>query len=224
MNNSWELRYIQSREWYGLVFLCRMTALLAGISLFFLPARVIAGGTAQLALTLKTHVTKSTCHLTHNGSSLGELLDVTLPPINPVEAGAGEWMGEVIPLHLGINCAQFLNGDVITLVIRPEKTGSYYTHEYSAISSVRPDGTPGPDLLIVNTANRNIPLASLQPVLAREGESCSDQGCLKIVQGPSGNWLLPLGVRIFIPADKRREAMLKAGGWQSVVTLNIAYQ
>ncbi|ECF2138783.1 hypothetical protein EZ821_05740 [Salmonella enterica subsp. enterica serovar Adelaide] len=184
---------------------------------------------ASATLTLKTRLTAATCNLTRNGLTPVGIQVVPLPVVNPGEvtrAGDGEWVGDIVPLNLGVRCSVAPEAGVgMSLVITPLQTDTDHTGA-AAIASTKSDGKAGPDLLIVNTDNSNVPV-SFNPQLVTDGQPCSHSGqdCVKLnATGGVSDWRLPLGVRVLIPAGAKRADMLAPGTWQAAVTLNVAYQ
>ncbi|EJC0214388.1 type 1 fimbrial protein [Salmonella enterica] len=209
------------------------TLLLSGVlatTALLLPGQAVAAKEASTTLTLKTRVTKATCNLTRNGLTPVGIQVIPLPSVNPGEvdhAGSGEWLGDIVPLNLGVRCSVVPEAGVgMSLVITPSQTDADYTGA-AAIASTKSDGKAGPDLLIVNMDNSNAPV-SFNPELATDGQSCSHSGqdCVKLNTTGAGasDWRLPLGVRVLIPVGSKRTDMLTPGTWQAAVTLNVAYQ
>lgn len=194
-----------------------------------LPGQPVVAKEASATLTLKTRLTAATCNLTRNGLTPVGIQVVPLPVVNPGEvtrAGDGEWVGDIVPLNLGGRCSVAPEAGVgMSLVITPLQTDTDHTGA-AAIASTKSDGKAGPDLLIVNTDNSNVPV-SFNPQLVTDGQPCSHSGqdCVKLnATGGVSDWRLPLGVRVLIPAGAKRADMLAPGTWQAAVTLNVAYQ
>lgn len=208
------------------------TLLLGGVlatTALLLPGQPVVAKEASATLTLKTRLTAATCNLTRNGLTPVGIQVVPLPVVNPGEvtrAGAGDWLGDIVPLNLGVRCSVAPETGVgMSLVITPLQTDADHTGA-AAIASKKSDGKAGPDLLIVNTDNSNVPV-SFNPQLATDGQSCSNSGqdCVTLnATGGVSDWRLPLGVRVLIPAGAKRADMLTPGTWQAAVTLNVAYQ
>ncbi|ECW2673462.1 type 1 fimbrial protein [Salmonella enterica] len=194
-----------------------------------LPGQPVVAKEASATLTLKTRLTAATCNLTRNGLTPVGIQVVPLPVVNPgevIRAGSGEWLGDIVPLNLGVRCSVAPETGVgMSLVITPSQTDTDHTGA-AAIASTKSDGKAGPDLLIVNTDNSNVPV-SFNPQLATAGRPCSNSGqdCVTLNKtGGVSDWRLPLGVRVLIPAGDKRADMLAPGTWQAAVTLNVAYQ
>lgn len=195
-----------------------------------LPGQPVVAKEASATLTLKTRVTAATCNLTRNGLTPVGIQVVPLPVVNPGEvtrAGTGEWLGDIVPLNLGVRCsvAPEAGGGMSLVITALSGTDSAWTG-VDSIKSKKSDGKAGPDLLIVNTDNSNFPV-SFNPQLVTDGQPCSNsgQGCVTLhATGGVSDWRLPLGVRVLIPPGDKRDDMLAPGTWQAAVTLNVAYQ
>ncbi|EDJ2557561.1 hypothetical protein CE665_24965 [Salmonella enterica subsp. enterica serovar Poona] len=204
-------------------------ALVAGLQ----PLPQSVAGESSVTLTLKTRYTKATCLFTRNGADATGVQVVTMPSVDPKTvngAGASDWMGEVVPLNLGMRCQTLPEKDVgIALTVMPEHRDTSAGGNVIASKKTTGVNVPGPDLLLVDTGSGNTVVTTFSPGLALPEGACSgDAGtCLKM-SGTPQDYRIPLGIRVYVPAtgnsDYDRNDMLTPGTWTSVVTLNISYQ
>lgn len=199
-----------------------------------LPVSQSVAGSASTTLTLKTRYTKATCLFTRNGADATGVQVVTMPSVDPKTVnGAGAWMGEVVPLNLGMRCQTPPETGVgIALTIMPEHRDTSAGDNVIASKKTTGVNVPGPDLLLVDTAGNTV-VTTFSPGLALPGKQCAENvapgsgTCLQM-SGTGSDYRIPLGIRVFVPAevnsDFRRSEMLTPGTWTSVVTLNISYQ
>lgn len=208
-------------------------ALVAGL----LPLPQSVAGESSVTLTLKTRYTKATCLFTRNGADATGVQVVTMPSVDPKTvkgAGDGAWTGEVVPLNLGMRCPQSPEENVgIALTVTPEHRDTGAGDNIIASKKTTGNDIPGPDLLLVDTGNGNTVVTTFSPGLALPGKSCtgnvvSGSGTCLQMSGNPQDYRIPLGIRVFIPAEVNsefsRNEMLTPGTWTSVVTLNISYQ
>ncbi|AXC70047.1 hypothetical protein DOE63_32740 (plasmid) [Salmonella enterica subsp. diarizonae serovar 59:z10:-] len=207
-------------------------ALVAGL----LPLSQSVAGSASATLTLKTRYTKATCLFTRNGADATGVQVVTMPSVDPKTvngAGAVDWMGEVVPLNLGMRCQTLPEKDVgIALTVMPEHRDTSAGNNVIASKKTTGVNVPGPDLLLVDTGKPDTAV-TFSPGLALPGKSCTGNkpagtaDCLQM-SGTGSDYRIPLGIRVFVPAEGKsdfsRSEMLTPGTWTSVVTLNISYQ
>ncbi|MDJ3788081.1 hypothetical protein LEI94_26760 [Salmonella enterica] len=198
-----------------------------------LPLSQSVAGESSVTLTLKTRYTKATCLFTRNGADATGVQVVTMPSVDPKTVnGAGAWMGEVVPLNLGMRCQTPPETGVgIALTIMPEHSDTSAGN--NVIASKKTTGNaPGPDLLLVDTGNPDTAVTFSPGLALPEGKCSGDISpgagtCLQM-SGTPPDYRIPLGIRVFVPADSKsdfsRSDMLTPGTWTSVVTLNISYQ
>lgn len=199
-----------------------------------LPLSQSVAGESSVTLTLKTRYTKATCLFTRNGADATGVQVVTMPSVDPkTVSGSGDWMGEVVPLNLGMRCQTLPEKDVgIALTVMPEHSDTSAGNNVIASKKTTGNNVPGPDLLLVDTGKPDTAV-TFSPGLAMPEGTCSGNkpagtaDCLQM-SGTGSDYRIPLGIRVFIPAEVNsefsRNEMLTPGTWTSVVTLNISYQ
>lgn len=200
-----------------------------------LPVSQSVAGEASTTLTLKTRYTKATCLFTRNGADATGVQVVTMPSVDPDvvrSAGKGEWTGEVVPLNLGMRCPALPEDNVgIALTVMPGLTDTLAGDNVIASKKTTGD-IAGPDLQLVDTGHGNTAV-TFSPGLALPGQQCTGNKspgngeCLQM-SGNQQDYRIPLGIRVFVPAEGQsawqRDAMLTPGTWTSRVVLNISYQ
>ncbi|ECF1925576.1 hypothetical protein E1L25_27020 [Salmonella enterica subsp. enterica serovar Newport] len=215
----------------------RVSASVLILATGLLPVSQSVAGESSVILTLKTRYTKATCLFTRNGADATGVQVVTMPSVDPKTvkgAGAGAWTGEVVPLNLGMRCPQSPEENVgIELTVTPEHRDTRAGGNIIASKKTTGNNVPGPDLQLVDTGNGNTVVTTFSPGLALPGKSCtgnvvSGSGTCLQMSGTGSDYRIPLGIRVFVPADGQsdfsRSGMLTPGTWTSVVTLNISYQ
>lgn len=214
----------------------RVSASVLALVTGLLPLSQSVAGESSVILTLNTRYTKATCLFTRNGADATGMQVVIMPSVDPKTvngAGAGAWMGELVPLNLGMRCPQSPEENVgIALTVMPEHRDTRAGGNIIASKKTTGNNVPGPDLQLVDTGGNTV-VTTFSPGLAMPGKSCTGNvapgsgTCLQMSGNPQ-DYRIPLGIRVFVPAEESsefsRNDMLTPGTWTSVVTLNISYQ